>query len=171
MASDEELMLACGRGTAGAFEELFGRYRQPIWGYFRRRLDDPARAEELAQDTFVAVLKNAKRYEVRASFRTYLYGIAANLLAAERRRPVYRELGPPAGQLPAGPASAADAGHVIRDAVSRLEAREREILMLREFEQLTYGEIADVLDVPINTVRSRLFRARGELRQLLESQS
>ena len=168
MTPDEELMLACGRGQAGAFDTLFERYRQPIWGYFRRRLDDCARAEELTQDTFVAVLKNAKRYEVRASFRTYLYSIAANLLAAERRRPVYRAGEPSAHQLPAGAASAADAGHVVRDAISRLDAREREILMLREFEQLTYGEIAEVLDLPINTVRSRLFRARGELRQLLE---
>jgi RNA polymerase sigma-70 factor (ECF subfamily) len=170
MTSDEDLMLACGRGERGAFDTLFERYRQPIWGYFRRRLEDRARAEELAQDTFVAVLNNAARYEVRASFRTYLYSIAANLLSAERRRPGLRDTALPARELPAGPASAADAGHIIRDAVSRLDPHAREILMLREFEQLTYSEIAQLLDLPINTVRSRLFRARGELRQLLESQ-
>lgn len=164
-------MLACGRGTAGAFDELFERYRRPIWGYFRRRLDDRARAEELTQDTFVAVLKNASRYEVRASFRTYLYAIAANLLSAERRRPVHTDTPEPPNLVAAGPGSAADAGHVIRDAVTRLDARDREILMLRGFEQLTYAEIAAVLDLPINTVRSRLFRARAELKRLLESES
>src|SRR4051812_18356220 len=142
MASDEELMLACGQGTPGAFEQLFERYRQPIWGYFSRRVDDRARAEELAQDTFLAVLKNAARYEVRATFRTYFYSIAANLLSAERRRHAPRRADLEVDDLRAGPAHEADAGHVIRDALSRLEPRDREILMLREFEQLTYGEIA-----------------------------
>ena len=86
MSTDEELMLAFQGGSGEAFTELFQRYRDRIYGFFRRRLQHPSRAEELAQETFVAILKAVERYEPRALFRTYLYGIALNLLAAERRK-------------------------------------------------------------------------------------
>jgi RNA polymerase sigma factor (sigma-70 family) len=86
MTSDEQLMLEFQQGSREAFGELFGRYRERIYGFFRRRLNHAARAEELAQETFLAVLRAAARYEPRALFRTYLYGIAMNLLAAERRK-------------------------------------------------------------------------------------
>src|SRR5580700_4667642 len=84
--TDEDLMLVYRQGSTDAFEELFGRYRQAIWGYFRRRLTDRARAEELSQETFVAVMEGAAGYEPRARFRTYLYAIAFNLMSAERRK-------------------------------------------------------------------------------------
>jgi RNA polymerase sigma-70 factor, ECF subfamily len=166
--TDDELIARCRAGSSEAFEELFVRYRQPIWGYFRRRLDDPGRAEELAQETFTALLRAARRYERRASFRTFLYAIAKRLLWAERRR-VQHPVTPLNGRMPAGRHTAADAGFIVRDAVGRLDEDDREVLMLREFEQLSYTEIAELLDIPINTVRSRLFRARLALQQLLTS--
>src|SRR5712692_6074760 len=86
MTSDEHLMLEFQRGSREAFTELFERYREPVYGFFRRRLKDPARAEELAQETFLAVLRGAKRYEPRASFRTYLYAIAFRQISGEWRR-------------------------------------------------------------------------------------
>jgi RNA polymerase sigma-70 factor (ECF subfamily) len=166
MTTDEDLMLACREGSGEAFEELFGRYRQPIWGYFRRRLLDSARAEELAQETFVAVLEGARRYVPRAPCRAYLYGIAFNLLAAERRRASRH---PPAALTDeiGMTRTASDEGLWVRQALGRLDESDREIVMLREFEQLSYVEIAGLLDLPVNTVRSRLFRARMELRRLL----
>src|SRR5690348_11956338 len=85
-ARDEELMLQVKKGSEPAFTELFRRYRNSIYAYFRRRVPDPVRSEDLAQETFLALLKAAKRYEQRALFRTYLYGIAMNLVSAERRR-------------------------------------------------------------------------------------
>src|SRR5271169_6120658 len=92
MMTDEQLMLAFQRGSKEAFTELFGRYREPIYGFFRRRLDDAARAEELAQETFLAVLRAMTRYEPRALFRTYLYGIAFMQLMAERRKNAQQRL-------------------------------------------------------------------------------
>src|SRR5690242_8129988 len=86
MTSDEALMLEFQAGSRAAFEELFARYRKPICGFFGRRLDNAERAEDLTQETFLAVIRAVSRYEPRASVRTYLYGIALKLLAAERRK-------------------------------------------------------------------------------------
>jgi RNA polymerase sigma-70 factor (ECF subfamily) len=79
MTSDEALMLEFQGGSRAAFEELFARYRKPLYGFFGRRLNNPERAEDLAQKTFLAVIRAASRYEPRASVRTYLYGIALKL--------------------------------------------------------------------------------------------
>src|ERR1700682_3914481 len=133
MTSDEALMLEFQQGSGDAFTELFRRYRAPIYGYFRRRLQDPPRAEELAQETFLAVLKSARRYEPRALFRTYLYGIAVKMVWAERRKAGNRPASFPepssdghqSREMP-DPASIADpdAGLVVRDAVGRLDESE-----------------------------------------------
>ena len=85
MSSDDQLILEFQKGSREAFRELFERYRDPIYGFFRRRLDNPARAEELAQECFLAILRNAARYEPRAGFRTYLYGIAVKMVSAEQQ--------------------------------------------------------------------------------------
>src|SRR5580698_1990513 len=86
MPTDEALMMAFQRGSREAFAELFARHRQAIYGFFRRRLDSRERAEDLTQETFLAVIRAAARYQPRALVRTWLYGIAMNLLSAERRR-------------------------------------------------------------------------------------
>ena len=169
MSSDEALMLEFQKGSTEAFTELFHRYAQRLYGFFRRRLANPTRAEELTQDVFVAVLKGATRYEPRALFRTYLYSIAVRMLNAERRK-AWREATDPASADEPAQAAQAETAAWVRDAVERLEATEREILMLREFEELSYEEISQVLAIPVNTVRSRLFRARMALRELLEAQ-
>jgi len=86
MISDEALMLEFQGGSHPAFEQLFARYRGPLYGFFRRRLQGDQRAEDLTQETFVAVIRASARYEPRALVRTYLYSIAMNLSAAERRK-------------------------------------------------------------------------------------
>jgi RNA polymerase sigma-70 factor, ECF subfamily len=162
--TDEALMAAVRGGSREAFEALFERYRGAIWRFFRRRTADAARAEELAQDVFLAVLQGSVRYEPRAPFRAYLFGVAYNVLHAARRktRPVA-----PLDADPPAPAPDPDDAMWVRAALARLDAGDREILMLREYEQLTYQEIADLRRMPLNTVRSRLFRARMALRAQL----
>lgn len=164
LRSDEQLMLDLKAGSQPAFSELFGRYRAPLYGYFRRRMPDAVRAEDLTQETFLAVLKAAKRYEPRATFRTYLYAVAMNILSADRRKNR-----PEAGGEAAEPSASDDHDSAIwvRRAIGQLDPEQREILLLREFEELSYEEIAGLLDVPVNTVRSRLFRARLAVKELL----
>ena len=167
--SDEQLMLAFAHGRSAAFNTLFARYRQPLFGFFRRRVPDPARAEELAQETFLAVLRAASRYQPSALFRTWLYAIAFKMLHAHRRKASFRAtcLGAPREVPdPIAPGSL-DNEVLVRHAVAKLDALDREVLLLREFEQLSYAEIAALLALPLNTVRSRLFRARVALHDLL----
>ena len=168
-STDEQLMLAFTRGSTDAFGELFSRYKQPLFGFFRRRVRDAAQAEELTQETFVALLRAAERYEPSALFRTYVYAIAFKILRVHRRKAVFRAtfLGfARAEQEPAGE-SQSESEISLRHAIGKLERIDREILLLREFEELSYAEIAAVLRLPINTVRSRLFRARMALHELL----
>jgi RNA polymerase sigma-70 factor (ECF subfamily) len=165
--SDEALMLEFQGGSRPAFEQLYARYRGPLYGYFRRRLNGDQRAEDLTQETFLAVIRAAAHYQARALVRTYLFAIAMNLLAAERRT---RFRDSPAGE-PSPEATTCDrpeAAVWVRQALEKLDESEREILMLREYEQLSYAEIADLLKLPVNTVRSRLFRARMAMKEHLE---
>lgn len=167
--TDEQLMAAFMRGSTDAFSTLFRRYKGRIFGFFCRRVGDQSEAEELTQDTFLALLRSADRYQPTALFRTWLYAVALNILRAHRRKALLRALfsgrvneyhDPPATTF-------LEAEVILRQAVGKLEHTEQEILLLREFEDLNYAEIAMILHIPINTVRSRLFRARTALRDLL----
>jgi RNA polymerase sigma-70 factor (ECF subfamily) len=169
MNSDEALMLEFQKGSRAAFEELYSRYRGPLYGFFWRRLDSPERAEDLAQETFLVVIRGVSRYEPRALVRTYLYAIALRLLANERRKP--RDLSPGHATTEPDSPPVQESSLWIKEALDRLGPSEREILMLREYEQLSYSEIAELLRLPVNTVRSRLFRARTALKEELEAKS
>src|SRR5262252_73030 len=170
MISDEALMLEFQGGSRSAFEELFARYHKPLHGFFGRRLNSPKRAEDLAQETFLAVIRAASRYEPRALVRTYLYSIALKLVAAERRKLLTSS---PLGQSAPEPTSDGTPERVlwVRQAMEKLDAPDREILMLREYEELSYSDIAELLRIPVNTVRFRLFRSRLALKSYLESEA
>jgi RNA polymerase sigma-70 factor, ECF subfamily len=172
-SSDEQLMVAFSRGTNDAFTELFARYKQPIFGFYWRRVADRALAEELTQEAFVAVIRAARRYEQSATFRTYLYAIALKILRAYRRKAAFRAtfMGSPAEHAEPSAESGVVTQLFMREALRNLDGMDREILLLREFEQLSYAEIAELLNLPVNTVRSRLFRARAALREMLSEKA
>jgi RNA polymerase sigma-70 factor (ECF subfamily) len=169
--TDEQLMLAFSHGDSSAFNELFSRYHQRIFAFLRRRIADYSRAEELTQETFLALIRAAFRYQPRALFRTYIYAIAFKILRDDHRKTVFRSFffgSNEKSELASAVPKNSDEILWLRQALSRLDTTDREILLLREFEQLTYLEIADLLNLPLNTVRSRLFRARLALRKHLE---
>ena len=135
MLSDEQLILDYLHGSGPALEELFSRYKHSLYAFFRCRLTSKDRAEDLTQETFLVVIRSAKRYQPRALFRTYLYGIAMKLLSAERRKhgrteQEFTDVVSPAESI-SGPAL------WVRHALGKLPADDREILMLREYEQLS----------------------------------
>lgn len=169
MTSDESLMLEFQCGSHEALEELFARYRDPLYGFFHRRLESKQRAEDLVQETFLAVIRAASRYQPRSLVRTYLYSIAMKLVISERRKRG-GQFEPLDSAHELGTTTAPEAVLWVKQAVTGLELLDREVLMLREYEQLSYCEIAELLRIPVNTVRSRLFRARMALRELLDPQ-
>jgi RNA polymerase sigma factor (sigma-70 family) len=171
--SDEELMVAFSRGQADAFSTLFARYKQPVFGFFRRRVADTAQAEELTQETFLAILRAAGRYEPAAMFRTYLYAVGFKILRTYCRKAAFRAtfLGEQSPDREPAIDDAIETRTLMLDAVEKLESLDREVLLLREFEQLSYAEIAELLCLPVNTVRSRLFRARQTLHDLLATRA
>ena len=171
MTSDEELIDRVGRASQEAADALFQRYRDAVWQFFRRRVADAAVAEELAQDTFVAIIEGARRYQRRGAFRSYLFGIAYNVLLAERRKRAHRAADSLDGDPPSPRSADPDDVLWLRDALATLDEDDREMLMLREYEQLSYQEIADVRGTPLNTVRSQLFRARIALKDALEARA
>ena len=167
MISDEALMLEFQTGSRQAFEELFARYQPSLFGFFRRRLGSPERAEDLTQETFLAIIRGLSRYEPRATVKTYLFSIALRLLAVERRKGRRETTSTNSEEIAA--TGGTDAVLWVQQAIGRLDSVDRDVLMLREYEQFTYTEIAGLLRIPVNTVRSRLFRARMALRAELNS--
>jgi RNA polymerase sigma-70 factor (ECF subfamily) len=115
------------------------------------------------------ILRAASHYQASALFRTYLYAIAFKILRSHRRKSAFRTTfwGSQPEDIEPSVASTVAAEVLVRQAVGKLNSIDREILMLREFEQLSYAEISDVCRIPLNTVRSRLFRARTALHDLL----
>ncbi len=151
MNDDETLMSVFARGSARtcgpvergaaaeAFEELFRRYKQPLYGFFRRRTGDAARADELTQECFLALLESGERYRPTATFRTFLYAIGLNLVRADRRKTVFRAMFSGDSKTETGSDPRTELSLLVRDALGRLDRVEREMLMLREYEELIYG--------------------------------
>ena len=176
--SDDDLILMYRNGDAEAFDTLFDRYYVPVYHFARTMLDNAGAAEEVLQETFLAVTRAARRYEPRGRFRTWLMRIVRNRclnrLESERaRRRVVEESGlivepASAGPSPTDCAERNEQMRRVREALAALPDRQREALVLYAFEQMTYREISDVLGMPMNTVKTLIHRARGGIAAAIE---
>jgi RNA polymerase sigma-70 factor (ECF subfamily) len=172
--SDAEA-IAASVDDPSAFDLVFDRHFDVVFRYLRRRVGRH-RAEELAAETFAQALASRRRFDAAyADARAWLFGIAVNLLRHHYRREE-RELrafarsgsDPLASEEPSLERLDAEAAKaVVASALAQLPAIEREALLLYAWAELGYGEIAQALGIPVGTVRSRLSRARGRLRELL----
>ncbi len=163
--------------TPEAFGVVFDRHVDELHRYVARRLG-PELADDVVADVFAAAFQQRRRYDVgRDDARPWLYGIATNLVAGHRRSEA-RRLRALAGQLrdeqPEGMAdqvasrlSATARRAELTSVLGRLPRRQRDVVLLHAWADLTYTEIAEALDVPVGTVRSRLARARVRLRAAL----
>ena len=170
---DARLMLAFRDGDRRAFEALFARYTPRVLTFLTRLVRDRARAEELTQDVFVRIYNAADRYEPKARFSTWIFGIAHNLglneLARAHRR--YEQSNAVLEELTAvDPAPGADEkleGQQLRvrleQALAKLPERQRAALLLRSEQGLGYEEIAQALDTSVSSVKSLIHRARETL--------
>ena len=180
-AQDVRLMRLVGRGDTRAFEELIERHKALVAGTVARMLGSNSDVDDIAQQVFIRVWKSARRYVPRAKFTTWLLKIARNLVFNELRRtkrhahvPLQPEPGVEDPPLKDETNLAPDASllevelkRTIEEAILQLPETQRLALVLRRYEQLSYEQIAEVLDLSVPAVKSVLFRARTELRSRL----
>lgn len=170
--TDVELVAAV-ESDLEAFGELIRRHQDFVYGAALRVVRNPVLAQDVAQDAFVRAYKALPDFRGQAAVRSWLYRIATNLaLNAVQRRREY-----PADTLPeavtaSGPERDAVRGAMaahLRAAIDELPDDLRVPLVMREYGGLAYQDIADDLDIPLNTVRTRILRARRALRDAMEA--
>lgn len=179
---DKSLIDACRAGNTEVFGVLVTRYQDRLYPTIFRLTGCADEARDLLQDAFLRAFEKLDRFQGESSFYTWIYRIAVNLALSgrRRRRPVLR-LNRDSGSAPLEPAydvaesdpsaplQQAERDRIIQDALNALAADHRAVVVMKEFDGLQYEEIAAMLEIPIGTVRSRLHRARCELRDRLRS--
>jgi RNA polymerase sigma-70 factor (ECF subfamily) len=172
-----------------AFNELVVTYERRVRSLIVRMIGNQAEAEELAQDAFIQVFKAIGNFRGESKLSTWIYRIAINLCKNRAKYLKVRhaseqdELEAVAERMPLGDGARANVGHIerpdeamagkqveqiVQAAIMKLEASFRECLVLCDVEELSYDEIAEITGLPLGTVKSRIFRARAQLRELVE---
>ncbi|MBA3634454.1 MAG: sigma-70 family RNA polymerase sigma factor [Acidobacteria bacterium] len=186
--SDHALIEAAKNSDEAAFAEIVRRYRSPITNYLYRFLNDYEEAVDLAQETFVRVYFALERYHTDYAFSTYIYRIATNLAISEIRKRKRRKLISLTGffqydneeeqdfhptdekPLPDVNLVENEQSKTIARAIAALPEKYRAPIVLREIEEKTYEEIAQILELGLGTTKSRISRARSLLKEKLKNQ-
>lgn len=184
--TDEQLIELCKKNNLAALEELLDRYRTPLMGFIYSVIRDYHRSQDIFQETFIRVYREAHRFRSGAVFKTWLYTIAMNRcrdeIRKEKRRPVisfetewpgsdgetgYKIIDQVASKDP-GPreeAGGRELEEIFRRELAGLSEEHRQVVILNRLNRFKYNEIAEILNIPSGTVRSRLHYALEELRK------
>lgn len=185
--TDEEIIIRVQGGDSSAFDILVDRFKVRLFNYLFRMVGDRDEAEELAQETFVKAFIHADKYKTIAKFSTWLYTIATNLvrnrMRSRKRAPKFLSLWqrdadsetgekpidiPDRSRQPDSVFNDKELEGIINGAIGRIPEKYRTSFVLREINQLSYEEIAAATGLKLGTVRSRINRARGYFRRLVE---
>jgi RNA polymerase sigma-70 factor (ECF subfamily) len=186
--SDEELLRRFNEGDADAFERLVRRYERPLYNFILRSVHRRERADELLQDVFMKLLSRANEFKGNSKFSTWLYTIARNLCIDDSRKMVFRrhksldapsrpddDSAPSLLERTAGSEPGVDRQTIAKDlkqriasAVEELPEEQREVFLMRQVQGMSFKDIADVIGVPENTVKSRMRYALERLQRALE---
>jgi RNA polymerase sigma-70 factor (ECF subfamily) len=166
MRSDEDLMAAVATGDETALITLIDRYADRVHAYLLRHSGNREDADDLLQETWVRVARSAKRFDTARRFRSWIYGIATNLARDLFRRRMTKERA--LRELSTHPTATPGADSIdrgeLRDRIAELPENMRAVLLLRYYEGMSEAEMAEALDVPRGTVKSRLHTALRRLR-------
>jgi len=186
--SDQELVRLCLRNDERAARELVERFERPVFSLVYRMVRDRELAEDLTQEVFIRTFNNLRRYDRSYKFSSWLFKIAYNLTVDHLRKKQVKTIsmhGAPDAvtserqeatsltlesgeESPAAVVEARElAGH-LEDAIAKLRPEYRTAILLRHVEGRPYEDISDIMGVPLGTVKTYIFRARRELRDLLE---
>ena len=188
---DNVLADQCRRGDSAAMERLILKYQNRIYNVTLKICANADDAAELTQDTFVKIIENIDRFESRSSFYTWAFRIAVNLTlnyckrnvrlgirsldveeeqAAPRAKGLLKEfLTDECAPDPAMVAADKELCEMIFRALMKLDDEQKTVVILRDIEGMNYAQIADVLGIELGTVKSRLSRARSNLREIMEA--
>jgi RNA polymerase sigma-70 factor, ECF subfamily len=178
-ADDRELVRLSQEGTQAAFEELVRRHQQRVFALVAGILRRPDDVEDIAQQVFLKAYLGIRRFDQRAAFSTWLYKIAVNEcwdhLRKRKVRPLVYEADLSEEQVsrldgivsssrpPEGPSARAETRELLERMLQALPEQDRELLVLKEIEGFSVQELAEILGLNVNTVKVRLFRARGRI--------
>jgi RNA polymerase sigma-70 factor (ECF subfamily) len=186
--SDPEVVTLARKGSEAAYRELLTRYERPVFSLVFRMVRDRETAEDLSQETFVKVLNNLDRYSPEFKFSSWLFKIANNLTIDHLRRrridTISIEGAPDAvtaesaratsiavvsgDESPLEELESKELGTAIERAIGKLRPEYRACIMLRHVEDKSYEEIAEIVKLPLGTVKTYIHRARHELRTALD---
>lgn len=180
-AIDHALMARIGAGDHAAFRELVERHQNAVIGTVAKMLGNSSDAEDISQQVFLRIWRNAKRYRPDAKFTTYLFTITRNLVfnetrrrgrkkevsADEREENSHHLIEDSPDRQPDAEALQAELRQAVDDAIASLPDAQRMAVILRRYEQLPYEDIAEALGLSLSAVKSLLFRARAGLREAL----
>jgi len=182
-ADDHRLIADCLKGDATAFGQLMRRYQDRLYNTVYRLVDHAEDAQDVVQEAFLNAYQSLDSFKGDSLFFTWLYRIAVNTaISLKRKKRVVISIeasrtGQGGGIEPLDVSDASRPGHGleqaeqerrIQEALSRLSPEHRAVLVLKDMEGQKYEVMAEILQVPIGTIRSRLHRARSELREILE---
>lgn len=185
--SDKQLVGMCRRGNERAARELVNRFQRPVFSIIYRMVRDREKAEDLAQETFVRTFNNLDRYDRSYKFSSWLFKIAYNLTVDHLRRRVIKTIsihGSPDAvtadqqeatsvtlesteEAPDARLESLELADQLELAIGKLREEYRTAIILRHVEGRAYEEIAEIMDIPLGTVKTYIFRARRQLRQEL----
>ena len=178
--NERELVERCRSGDEGAFQELIDRYKDLVFALIARTVQDRSRAEDLAQEVFLRIHRGLPYFRGEARLSTWIYRIVANVCVQEQTRPrapgasvslddarTSERVVPSAADRQFGDLELRDR---LEKAISRLPANYRLLIAAHYLDGVQYDDLAEALELPIGTVKTQLFRAKQQLRRLLETE-
>ena len=181
--TDEELIFKFQEGDLGAYDLIVRRYKDQLLNFAYRFLGNLEESEDVVQETFLRLYRNRHAYKQIAKFSTWIYTIAGNLAKTELRKRKRRKLVSISdlgfdekefeiideGADTERQADSVIKEKIIQDAIEKLPFRFKQVIILRDIQELSYEDISSILRIPLGTVKSRVNRARLKLQSLLEN--
>ena len=164
---DEALIGRYARGDAAAFDQLYRRYELSVWRYLERNVSNQATSDDLLQEIWFALARNAASLESATRFRTRLFTLAHDRMTDSLRTRAAKASPAAASR----PAVAHDQTNALARAIGQLPSEQRQAYLLQIEGQLSVGDIAEITESTVDTVQSRLHLARSKLHELLNEKS
>ncbi len=172
--SDDDIMREARSGNPSAFSEIFERYHRRVYGFVRRLSGDASIAHDITQETFLSAFRARKKYRLKGMLRAWLFRIAANAARAKVRTSSREERklaeSPETTEAPPGPLEMMEAHErwqFVAAALGRLSVEEREVVLLRNHEDMKFREVAEALGITESTAKSRMRYALEKLVNML----